>query len=135
MDSKQFAWLYLIEHGIAGCKHSYYGGYEIVDKRANLIPEASEWDNTAIKKFYLHELKHIGVNWDKLDSPKSDKIRKFNSTFADNSIKEILSGTIVLNNGSTQTWVADPLEVSNVFDMMATVSDCEARFKLLFMEG
>jgi hypothetical protein len=41
---------------------------------------------------------------------------------------------LVLNDGTKQTWCAEALEVSNVFEMMATVADAQARFEALFGE-
>jgi hypothetical protein len=47
MDSNQFAWLYLVEHGVAGCEHSYYGGFKVIDTRMNHV---KTWDHQEIIK-------------------------------------------------------------------------------------
>lgn len=136
MDAKQFAWLYLLEHGVAGRQHSYYGGWKILQSAKKRFPNLKSNDlwktPDPIAKLYLHEIKIYGVNWVKTRAPSNSSASIFNGTFADSGEKEILEGTLVLTNGSTQEWVADKLEVSNVFEMMAQVSNAEIKFVEIF---
>ncbi len=134
MDAKQFAWLYLIEHGKAGCSPSFYGGYEF-DR--NVRDTYNAYDIAAYDKIrltYLETAKRIGVNWTKTKAPKSETHSVFNGTFADAGESEYLDGMLVLNDGSKQHWIAEALEVTNVFEMMATASAAEAKFKEYFGE-
>jgi len=133
MNSKQFAWLYLIENGVAGCRPSYYGGHELSDKRMSSVYR--DFDCTsleAIKQIYLKELKEIGVDWDKTDAPDSNMVSQFAGTFSEADKNEMLSGKIVLKNGETQTWIGDNIKVTNVFDMMASVSEGHIKFGEIF---
>jgi hypothetical protein len=132
MNSKQFAWLYLVSNGMAGARHSYYGGYEQVDKS---LPPLS-WDKglEQYKKIYLAQIKAHGVNWTKTKAPETGTHSIFNGTFADSGEEEHLEGVLVLNNGTKQNWIAEALEVKNVFDMMAAVHEAPEKFKQLFGE-
>lgn len=134
MNSKQFAWLYLIENGVAGHSHSYYGGYDLVDKRLASVLKSSNYGNLEpAAEFYKKEIKTYGVNWNKTASPDTETVSEFNGTFAEDSrYIEKLTGTLVLNNGTKQSWIADALEVTNVFDMMAQVDNANNRFKEIF---
>jgi hypothetical protein len=133
MNSKQFAWLYLVSNGIAGARHAYYGGYDQVDKS---LPEIG-YDYGKLeeyKKIYLAQIKAHGVNWNKTQAPETDTHSIFNGTFADSGEEEHLEGVLVLNNGAKQNWIAEALEVKNVFDMMAVVHEAPEKFKQLFGE-
>lgn len=135
MKSKQFAWIYLIEHGLAGHKPSYYGGFDVEDNRLKGKTKVySLEDNTTelARKLYLTEIKAYGVNWDKTEAPRSNSVSRFNGTFAEESEEEYLEGVLVLNSGTKQTWVAEALEVKNVFDMMEQASEAEKKFKEIF---
>lgn len=134
MNSAQFAWLYLIQNGMAGVEPAYYGGYDIVDKR--LTPEKKDYgDYGKFNSKYLHEIKTYGVNWAKTNSPRSDMVSQFEGTFCDSSEKEYLFGELVLNNGTKQSWCGESIEVTNVFDMMAEVHNAPDAFKEIFGEG
>jgi len=133
MNSKQFAWLYLIENGIAAVEHSYYGGYELVDKRMTGIFKRFDHNSEIeVKQIYLKEIKEIGVDWNKTSAPESDMVAQFAGTFSEADENEYLSGKLILNDGKKQTWVAEKLEVSNVFEMMASVHEATARYNNLF---
>jgi len=121
MDSKKFAWLYLVEHGFAGVKHSYYGGFK------------RNWFITA-KSEYLSLIKKIGVDWNKTDAPTSDLVSEFNGTFEDEGQKEIMKGTLILKDGQKIEWVADRIEIRNVFDIMANVENQIVKFQEVFEE-
>lgn len=139
MDAKRFAWLYLIEQGQGGCKHSYYGGYEMRPAVAERFNDrnSSSWDiMSKINAGYIEDIKKVGVNWDKTEAPRSDDIGIFDGTFAENNrSKEIIFGTLVLNDGSEQEWSADAIEIDNVFEMMADVANSQNRFYKIFHHG
>lgn len=132
MDSKQFAWMYLIEHGTAGGKPSYYGGVEIKDKQAKTIKGDYFKVHENIKKEYLKEIKRVGVDWQKTAAPVNDSLNMFTGTFSEPEKREYIWGELVLNNRTVQTWSVDALEVTNVFDMMAEVDEVKKRFKCIF---
>jgi hypothetical protein len=132
MDAKQFAWLYLVQHGQAGVKKEYYGGHKICDSGAKSIPCPEYGNFEPIKQVYLKQIKAYGVNWQRTAPPTSESIYIFNGTFADNSEEEALTGILTLSNGTTQTWTAEALEVSNVFEMMALAHEAEVKFKEIF---
>lgn len=135
MDSKKFAWIYLIEHGIAGHSPAFYGGYDLADKRLSTqIPRYNIYDLNCFelcKKLYLTEIKAYGIDWNKSIAPSSDMISRFNGTFAESTEEEYLTGVLVLNNGTKQHWTAEKLGVSNVFDMMAKVTEYSEKAKEL----
>ena len=130
MDAKQFAWLYLIENGYAGCKHDFYGGWEIVDETAKEIYSNNlVIDICKINQQYLLDIKKYGVDWGKSKEPQSDIAYLFDSTFTDAKRVEIITGKLVLKNGTVQSWAANNIEVSNVFEIMANVDAAKERFK------
>ena len=59
-------------------------------------------------------------------------VSKFTDTFHEPDRKEVLTGELVLNNGLRQTWTADAVEVTNVFEMMAQVHSGALRYAELF---
>jgi hypothetical protein len=133
MDSKQFAWLYLIEHGLAEVKHSYYGGYDHVHNSP--YSKLSIWDYKNLEKIVdasKAKIKEVGVNWNKTFAPETERHSIFNGTCNDAGETEKLEGILVLNDDTKQFWMADKLEVSNVFEMMAQITDAKERFDLLF---
>jgi hypothetical protein len=136
MNAKQFAWIYLIENGKAGCEPSYYGGWNILDDFDDMkYKKLSPWDGSlfkAIREDSLAALRKIGVDWDKTKSPTSSLYSEFNGTFADSSSCEYLKGTLVLLDGSEQHWIAESIEVSNVFEMMEQVSQGADKFEKIF---
>lgn len=137
MNSKQFAWLYLVQNGKAGIGRAYYGGYDTIDENwENMF--GSYWSiesHNKAYKYYATQMKSIGVDWDKTEAPKSDSISTFNGTFADSTKAEILTGVLVLKDGTEQHWEADAIEITNVFDMMAAVSEATEKFNTLFGES
>jgi len=134
MDSKKFAWLYLVEHGFAGVKHSYYGGFKPNDlKMFSKYKKSWNWFITA-KSEYLSLIKKIGVDWNKTDAPTSDLVSEFNGTFEDEGQKEIMKGTLILKDGQKIEWVADRIEIRNVFDIMANVENQIVKFQEVFEE-
>lgn len=136
MEAKKFAWIYLIEHGDAGFEQSYYGGLSLKDQRvAHLHKSDWKWDSASkIKEFYLNEIKRIGVDWAKTREPQNNEISLFTDTFHDSERKEIIEGELILNNGLKQSWFADKLEIANVFEMMAAVSEFQTKYISLFGE-
>jgi len=136
MDAKQFAWLYLVEHGHAGVTHSYYGGWDLSQEATKRFPNVNKWSAPALHKIrdvYVADIKKFGVDWAKTSAPDSDLVSEFNGTFAEEQLRrEILVGKLVLKDGSFQRWTADKLDVDNVFEMMASVSEAPKKFKKLF---
>lgn len=136
MDAKQYAWLYLVENGYAGVSHSYYGGYDLTTEAQKRFPQTNKWASVDLQKIrdaYLADIKKFGVDWAKTTSPDSDKVSQFAGTFAEHSdTKETLVGTLVIKNGSKQQWVAEKIDISNVFEMMAAVSEAPKKFKKIF---
>lgn len=138
MDAKQFAWLYLVEQGMAGREPSFYGGYDF-DQRSmqrckSVVPDMYRWKSGTdpIRDQFLIEIRQYGVNWDKTEVPRSDTVSQFTDTFHDPDYKEYLKGVLVLNNGIEQPWCGEALKVTNVFDMMAQVSTAKERFSKVF---
>lgn len=130
MNSKQFAWQYLIENGSAGVTSSYYGGYDLVDKRMKYLDTG--WDYRPIKVHYLKEIKDLGVDWNKTRAPVSELMSQFRGTFNDSSETEYLVGTLILTNGEKQSWIAESIKITNVFGMMAELGKSKERFKEIF---
>jgi len=134
MDAKQFAWLYLVEQGMAGRTPSYYGGFEIDDKSKKrckgVVSDTYYWNagTDPLREQFFKEIREHGVDWDKTEPPQSETHSQFTDTFHDPTYKEYLEGVLVLNNGIKQPWCGEALEVTNVFDMMAAVSTSEERF-------
>lgn len=135
MDAKKFAWVYLIENGEAGIEQSYYGGTTLKDTRVSHLYSNSWTVDHRIRSQYLEEIKTIGVDWRRTAEPQNNEISLFTDTFHDPERKEVIEGTIVLNNGLTQSRLADKLEISSVFEIMASVSEFTNKYKLLFGEN
>lgn len=134
MNAKQFAWLYLIEYGTAGKKPSFYGGFETVDKRLCDIKlkKSDHFSGLQYNDFYIHEIKTIGIDWEKTKAPTSDSISQFTDTFHDPEYKEFIVGEIVLNNGAIQSWCAQSIEVGNVFGMMENLEQIKIKYQEIF---
>lgn len=133
MNSKQFAWLYLIKNGDAGVRYSYYGGFILDDERMTHLYKPYDHKSLEnIKSAYLKEIRDIGVNWTKTGPPSSDIVHLFNGTFNPSEYSEKISGVIVLNNGLRQSWVADNIDVSNVFNMMESLFNSAEDAKTIF---
>ena len=134
MNAKKFAWLYLIKNGYAGCKHGYYGGWELIDEEAKVIFASDRSFNvyTKINDHYVKQIAIHGVNWEKTKEPQSDITYEFNGTFNDAGKTEIINGKLVLNNGIVQRWVAPNIEVANVFEMMANIDESIKQYKIIF---
>lgn len=132
MDSKQFAWLYLVENGYEGVFPSYDGGWDPVDRSRRKTydyRELQKQTGAALKQ--IHD---VGVDWKKTEAPASNMRSQFEGTFADSSQKEYLEGRLILRDGTAQQWCAEGLKVTNVFDMMATVHQADFNFKRVFNE-
>jgi hypothetical protein len=136
MDAKQFGWLYMIEHGQAGCKPSYYGGWDVVPEAVERYQPRkgfySSIDMADLREKMLADVRLWGVDWDRTDAVQSDSVSEFTDTFHDPDTREILRGTLVLLNGTRQQWMADAVEVTNVFDMMAQLAGATTRFEAAF---
>lgn len=134
MDSKQFAWFYLIENGQAGLQPSYYGGYSAVSSLKKEFA-AMSWDkqySNPFKERFLANIKTYGVDWEKTSAPESTLVNRFQGTFCDSKQEEMIEGTLVLRNGQTQYWSGEKIEVSNVFEMMAEATEAAGRAAELF---
>jgi hypothetical protein len=134
LTSKQFAWIYLVKHGLAGAKHGFYGGYEQVGLPVVL---REDWDGIWIKerhKLFVSKIKEVGVDWIKTQAPINDTHSVFVDTFHDATQAEHLEGVLILKDGTEQFWVADKIEVTSVFDMMAMASIAPDQFQELFGE-
>lgn len=138
MNAKQFAWLYLVEQGMAGRTPSFYGGYEVdSDSRDRCGVKVSDtyfWSDgpDPLRSQFFKEIREHGVDWNKTRAPHSKTHSQFTDTFHDPIYKEYLEGTLVLNNGIKQPWCGQALEVTNVFDMMAAAHSAEERFARIF---
>jgi hypothetical protein len=136
MNAKQFAWTYLINNGKAGLAPSYYGGVELTKSGEKSLGKTrwgmSQEDISKIRDDHFKNIRTIGVDWDKTNSPTSDKISSFEGTFADASIHEYLVGSIVLSDGSIQEWYSDPVKVVNVFDAIDLKDEYEEKFHKIF---
>ena len=136
MNAKQFAWLYLVENGVAGCKHNYYGGWDfmpgVIQRYRPRKGRYSSIDQVDLKAKMLAEAREVGVDWKRTADVQSDSVSEFTDTFHDPSTREILCGTLVLLDGTQQSWVADAVEVTNVFEMMAQVHAASERFEKVF---
>ena len=137
MNAAQFAWLYLVENGLAGLESNYYGGYKgaspAIIKRLEKMAYNDKYNNP-FKEEFLREIKDVGVNWYQTEAPKSDIVFKFLGTFCDDDTVEEVKGTLVLNNGKEQKWSSEKLSVKNVFEMMAEAEDAKIRFAKIFGE-
>lgn len=126
-----------MENGYAGRCYGTYGGYKLTKDARKRFPDFNEnsvRNIDVIEQAYLADIKKFGVNWAKTAAPMSDMESVFNGTFAEPGTKEMLKGVLVLNDGSKQEWLAEALEVSNVFEMMAMVDDARARFETIFWQ-
>jgi len=135
MNAKQFAWLYLVENGVPFQKPSYYGGFELVSEIPNYKYDRFDYTGqTKIVGIAKDLIKKYGVNWDKTQAPKQKRYYSFQGTFNDSGEDEYLEGTLVLNNNQEIFWCGETIEVTNVFEQMANVSEAPAKFKDIFGE-
>jgi hypothetical protein len=136
MDAKQFGWLYMIENGHAGCKHNYYGGWDVIpgvlDQYDIKRNKYNGFDPQELRTKMIEEVRRVGVNWKKTGDVQSDRVHEFSDTFHDPDTREILTGTLVLLDGTRQEWVANAVEVTNVFEMMAQIHSAAGRFESVF---
>lgn len=132
MDSKQFAWLYLVENGYSGVVPSYYGGWDSFDQNHRKYYDYRELKKEAAAA--LKQIHRVGVDWERTEAPTSNMRSQFEGTFADASSKEYLEGDLVLKDSTVQHWCAEALNVTNVFDMMAAVHQAADKFKRAFNE-
>jgi hypothetical protein len=130
----QYAWLYLVENGAAGREPSYYGGYDFMEGIEERFPNLNKYDfrEDRVKDAFLLDIARIGVDWSRTKEPTMDFFSQFEGTFNDSSQKEYMKGTLVLKDGSKQEWCAEKLEISNIFQMMAMVSEAESKFIRIF---
>lgn len=135
MESKQFAWVYLIENGVGGLDKSYYGGYEFFDeeleKEFGRVWIDAEIYNK-IRQKYFDKFRSVGVDWKKTKAPESTFVSEFAGTFCDPSSVEYLVGDLVLLDGTTQHWMGRDVPVTNVFDLMASIDKQKELFKKYF---
>lgn len=130
MESKQFAWLYLVEYGWPNASSSYYGGFQLSNDKGCCDYSAL----TREKKNVLANIKQVGVNWERTNAPDTESTDYFQGTFCDSGTKEVLYGIMTLNNGIDVPWYGDAIDVKNVFDMMAEADTYKEKFKEIFGE-
>ena len=119
MNSKQFAWIYMIDNGFAGVRPSFYGGYDPEEGILEKYDVGNTWyRDRDLREAMRREIKEKGVDWEKTEAPRSTFVSQFTDTFHDPEQKEYIRGTLVLKDGTKQNWISDPIEVTNVFDMM-----------------
>jgi hypothetical protein len=136
MNAKQYAWIYMIDAGCANKQPSYYGGWVPTDGEAPGGKPRKEFPNSKVLDWdesYAEQIRKIGVNWEATQSPHGRSFSEFQGTFCDPGSKEYLTGTLVLNDGTKQKWIADTL-VTNALDMMANIDKLQSKFKDLFGE-
>lgn len=128
MDAKQFAWMYLISKGTANKTPSFYGGDDVVDTSYKGV--TAKYSIVRFEDEFIEAIKAVGIDWNKTKAPKARNYNQFVSTFHDSESKEYLEGTLVLLDGTTQFWCAEPL-ILDVFEMMATIDTYKQEFTLL----
>lgn len=129
MNSTQFAWAYLLKNGVVGVTYGYYGGYELIGDRNSCCVEHEKIQK--LKNSAIAKIREFGVDWKKTRPPESDWRNEFDGTFNDPKSVEFISGVLVLKNGESQKWIADRIEVTEVFDLMA---DAENAKEFSFLE-
>jgi hypothetical protein len=129
MNAKQFAWTYLVESGCSDVYPSYYGGYANLDG-GHIMPDKIMEIVVSNKKKILD----IGVDWDATKSPISDRVLEFTNTFNAASVTENLVGTLMLKDGTSQEWIADAIDTSDVFELLAAAASAKEKFDKLFGE-
>jgi hypothetical protein len=136
MDAKQFAWMYMIENGVAGHKHGYYGSWDIqpyILEQYQFPKDKYNWVGTEeVARVFREEILKKGVDWHRTADVQSDTTHQFTDAFHDPETREILTGDLVLLDGTVQHWASDPIQVTTVFDMMTQVSDAAAKFQEIF---
>jgi hypothetical protein len=136
MDAKQFAWMYMIENGVAGHEHGFYGGWDILpDVLEQYKFKKDKYNRVGIEevaRVFREEILDVGVDWHRTADVQSETTHQFTDTFHDPETREILTGELVLLDGTVQHWMSDPIEVANVFEMMAQVSGAAAKFQEIF---
>ena len=140
MDAKQFGWLYMVQHGQAGCQPHFYGGWRAVpDVVERYQPSkgyyAGSIDYADLRKKMLAEIRQVGVDWHRTADVQSASVSEFSDTFHDPDKREILRGTLVLLDGTRQEWASDAVKVTNVFDMMAQIHGAASQFEAVFGSG
>lgn len=130
MNAKQFAWAYMVMHGRANVKPSFYGGEESVDKDVQWVKKNYCKD---FNPAFIQMIKEVGVDWDKTGAPHNERTSVFTDTFHDPDDKEYVQGILVLKNGYRQTWMSDTL-TSDVFEIMANADLLKKSFAEIFKE-
>lgn len=130
MDAKQFAWTYMVLNGKANKCHSFYGGYDIVDKKISGGKKLA-WYDVDYNESFIKMIKDVGVDWRKTYPPTNESESVFNGTFDDNGSKEVLTGELVMKNGYVQHWIAEPL-TCGVFEAMAKIDEFRAKYYEIF---
>lgn len=108
MNAKQFAWLYLLEQGgvVTDGDHIQYGLIIYNDR----------------KKKAIQKIQSTGVDWNKTEAPKDTYEMMFMGTEADSERKEFLEGTLVLTDGTEQRWMAEAVQIKNIFELLEHAS-------------
>lgn len=139
MNAKEFAWMYVVSTGYPGAKTSYYGGYRVNDftiyphLNTNSGHNVSVFDCRDLDKgrdVAIRRIKDVGIDWNKSFAPRSTYVSEFNGTFADPGRRESYEGTLILKDGTEIEWIADKMEVADVFEAMANTK----KFEDLFVE-
>ena len=111
---------------------SYHGGYDPVgEPPVDNFDYKDQWRANRHNSF-VAKLHEVGVDWEKTIAPESDFYFEFTDTYHDSKKTEYLKGTLVLKDGTEQFWIAEQIEVTNVFGMMAMVSEAPEKFKVVF---
>lgn len=131
MNATQYAWYYLIKHGKANLKPSFYGGNEPVDYS---LPYKINDHCKDYSDFILQKIREEGVDWHNTKAPKSETFSKFVGTFADPKLKEYLTGTLYFRDGTSVFFCAEQIAVKNIFDMMAMFDETKKQAMKLFGE-
>lgn len=133
MNSKQFAWAYLVKNGFANMRHSKWGGFDIIDPE---LPGKIKEQTYALTMYSwnpisISAIKEIGVDWEKTKAPEIEDHSMFAGTFCDPSQRQLLEGTLVLKDGTNQKWIAETL-TTDVFEVMANINLLQNFYELVF---
>lgn len=133
MDSKQFAWFYLIKNGQANQRPAYYGGYETIDESIGVDVSNTKYglfcqkhDDTCIALIRKH-----GIDWDRTQAPDSELVHRFAGTFCDSEMVEYMVGDLVLKNGQKITYYGES-PTGNVFSMFENIESTILEAKEMF---
>ena len=114
MNAKQYAWTHVVTTGYPERKKSFYGGYDFSTEPGStqrvkkfksglnspFVESYYDREKDTITLAWLNQIKTIGVDWEKTQSPESFTAYKFSGTFAEHhDYEEVLSGHLILKDG------------------------------------